>query len=221
MKQVEISPLKYSGSSGQEEAVASPVANDRGSRSALLLLAHFLRLRAFGNDDQAAHFISDETDKADGRDTAAVVVLESVLSRASAPSLDLGSHLERVCGAIRPAVESGASLLLNCECQKGCEVDSPTALALSLIVCELVLNAAKHAHPARVPGRVDVACRLSGRDLSVEVTDDGVGLPTDFDPASDGRLGLEMVRVLAKRLDAQTFFQSDPLGLRVVLRLRK
>lgn len=222
MKHTELSLLKYSGASAQGQPIAAPVGNERGTASALLLLARFLRLRALGTQHQAADFISDETAKTDHRDMEAVVVLESVLSRASARSvIDLGRYLEIVCDAIRPTVENAASLRLNSECEKGCEIDSPTALGLSLIVCELVLNAAKYAHPARVPGRVDVACRLSGRDLSVEVADDGVGLPAGFDPASDGRLGLEMVRVLARQLHAQTFFQSDPLGLRVVLRLTK
>ena len=87
---------------------------------------------------------------------------------------------------------------------------------MGLIVTELVTNAVKYAHPAGAPGRVEVRCRRACDDsVEVSVADDGVGFPEDFDPVSDGGLGLRVVRSLARQLGADLAFESGPLGLTV------
>jgi two-component sensor histidine kinase len=222
MARAEVAKKENSGAPPVDAAVA-PAPEESGDTGALTLLAQFLRLRAFGTRQQAAHFISDEIAKAGVGGTfqiEAVAGLERVFSGTGTESrIELGSYLERVCGAIRGAVELAGAMQLNCVCEAGCEVENEAAIPIALIVCELVLNAATYAHPTGVSGRIDVACRHHGRDLFVEVSDDGIGLPADFDPATDGRLGLEMVRTLAKRLGGEPHFESDPLGLQVRLTL--
>ncbi len=51
----------------------------------------------------------------------------------------------------------------------------------------------------------------------VEVTDDGVGFPERFDPATDGGLGFQLMRALANGLDAELRFEHDSLGVRARL----
>ncbi|HEX2844268.1 MAG TPA: ATPase, partial [Candidatus Limnocylindria bacterium] len=55
----------------------------------------------------------------------------------------------------------------------------------------------------------------------VEVEDDGVGLPENFDPWRDGGLGLEIVRGLSQQLGAKLLFDADGIGLRVRLMVPK
>jgi len=47
----------------------------------------------------------------------------------------------------------------------------------------------------------------------VEVSDDGVGLPESFDPATDGGLGFQLMRALAAGLDAELEFEHNSLGV--------
>jgi two-component sensor histidine kinase len=119
---------------------------------------------------------------------------------------------------MQPLVSSAGAALLVCECDAGCEVRAGAAPLLGLIVSEIILNAARHAHPAGVAGRIDVGCRRAGQHLLVEVADDGVGLPEYFAAGGEG-LGLEMVRVLSKQLNAIPLFATDPLGLQFLLKL--
>jgi len=64
-----------------------------------------------------------------------------------------------------------------------CAVTAVEAALIGLIVDEAVTNSIKYAHPTGVPGRVTVECQQDHRGgITIEVADDGVGLPENFDP---------------------------------------
>ena len=73
-----------------------------------------------------------------------------------------------------------------------------TAVPLGLILSELISNADKHAFIGRNKGVVNV--RLSAADgherFELVVSDDGVGLPSDYDPETAESLGIEIVKSL-------------------------
>jgi len=105
----------------------------------------------------------------------------------------------------------------------GCMVSEEQASVLVQILCEIVMNAIKYAHPARLPLEIDIACeRTKEGRTAVEIADDGVGLPEGFDEARDAGLGLKLVRTLARRIGASLEMQSSELGLsfRLVLPAR-
>jgi PAS domain S-box-containing protein len=96
----------------------------------------------------------------------------------------------------------------------GCEVLSEPAILICLIVKEAVANAIRYSHPAGVAGIIKITCeRNYDGALSVEVLDDGVGLPEDFDPAKDGGPGLQLIYAVARGLGARLEFESTSLGL--------
>ena len=77
------------------------------------------------------------------------------------------------------------------------------AVPFGLILNELVSNAFKHAFPADRRGTIRVAVRRDGPDhWTFEVGDDGVGLAKAFDPAQSRSLGLQLVDVLARQMNA-------------------
>ena len=65
-----------------------------------------------------------------------------------------------------------------------------------MVLNELLLNAAEHAFEPGQQGSVVVSVERERRQLRVKVTDDGRGLPDDFDVDSTSRLGLQIVRTL-------------------------
>ena len=93
-------------------------------------------------------------------------------------------------------------------------IDPRHALHAGLITAELLTNASKYAHPTGLLVKVNVRCE-TGDDGSfvVEVTDDGVGFPENFDPATDGGLGFQLMRALTRGLNAELQFEHDSLGV--------
>ncbi|HNV42493.1 MAG TPA: sensor histidine kinase, partial [Ornithinibacter sp.] len=100
------------------------------------------------------------------------------------------------------------------------------ATALAMIISELVQNAVEHGFADR-SGTVDVAVERETLDdgeeqLTVVITDDGVGLPAGFRPVLAG-LGTRIVTSLASDLRGRIRWSSnEPHGTRVefVARLR-
>jgi two-component sensor histidine kinase len=93
-------------------------------------------------------------------------------------------------------------------------IDPRYALHAGLITAELLTNAMKYAHPTGLPVKVNVRCETKGDgSFVVEVTDDGVGFPENFDPSCDGGLGFQLMRALAAGLNAKLKFEHDSLGV--------
>jgi hypothetical protein len=71
---------------------------------------------------------------------------------------------------------------------------------MALVLTELLQNALQHGltRPTgtALRGKLDVTAHRGGGQLTVTVTDNGVGLPEDFDLDSTASLGLQIVRTL-------------------------
>lgn len=73
------------------------------------------------------------------------------------------------------------------------------ATALGIIINELVSNSLKHAFRGRQQGLVTVTLTAREDEITLEVRDDGVGLPGNLDAGSAGGTGLRIVRTLGER----------------------
>lgn len=94
-------------------------------------------------------------------------------------------------------------------------IDPDRAVAIGVIVTELVINASKYAYPA-AGGPVRIVLRESGGTVELSVADDGVGVPETADPHATG-LGNRIVRAMAAKLGAQLGFVEKTPGTMVRL----
>lgn len=87
--------------------------------------------------------------------------------------------------------------------------DVDTGLTCGLIVDELLSNCLKHAFPNGRTGRVTVELRTGEGEWSLlRVSDDGIGLPHDGVLNNPDSLGLELVSLMADKLDGTVSLQS-------------
>jgi len=96
-------------------------------------------------------------------------------------------------------------------------IESNKAVAIGLVMTELIINALKHAFPQKQRGTISVAYQTKGLDWSLSVSDDGIGLANPS--MNDGRsgYGTRIVDALAKELDARVSVKGGPTGTRVSL----
>jgi two-component sensor histidine kinase len=72
-----------------------------------------------------------------------------------------------------------------------------------------VTNAAKHAYSGK-SGEIQVAGEQCGNDLHIEVTDQGIGLPKDFDMNQPrASLGFKVIISLLAQLDGRIELASN------------
>lgn len=95
-----------------------------------------------------------------------------------------------------------------------CNLCAEDAQVLGLLVSEVIMNAVKHAHPTGIPVQITLVCdRATQGNLIIEISDDGVGLPEQFDVNKAGGVGFRLIRSLADKLGAVLTIESDSLGL--------
>ncbi|WP_231733440.1 MULTISPECIES: sensor histidine kinase [unclassified Phenylobacterium] len=109
--------------------------------------------------------------------------------------VDLRTFLAGVCSAIA----EGTGLACHARAPS-VAIDGSAAQQLGILVNEVALNAAKHAFPGRRPGRLSVEADLIGRQLRLRLSDDGRGLPRDFDIGADHGLGMTILSAVARQL---------------------
>jgi two-component sensor histidine kinase len=145
--------------------------------------------------------------------------LHRLLSEApQGASLDLGAYIAETADTLVETLAEEGRVRLSARGMQDCFLNPDQAAPVALIVSELITNAVKHAHPAGAPGKIVVRCgtTMTGA-VYVEVEDDGVGLPENFDPWRNGGLGFEIIRGLSQQLGAKLLFDADGIGLRVRL----
>jgi two-component sensor histidine kinase len=82
------------------------------------------------------------------------------------------------------------------------------AVPFGLIVNELMSNALKHAFPAGRAGEIRVALGVNEDNVTLEFSDNGVGLPPDLTCRTTTSLGLELVSILIEQLDGEIELES-------------
>jgi two-component sensor histidine kinase len=134
------------------------------------------------------------------------------------PALDFGDHLRELCASLLSLAPG--RIELASEIPSGCFVGAAKVLPLSCILAEVLTNAAKHGVSDGRPVHLRVSCRPTGRaGVTIEIVDDGPGLPVGFDPATDGGVGFRLLRNLSKQLEAEMVFESGLGGVRFQIAL--
>jgi two-component sensor histidine kinase len=72
------------------------------------------------------------------------------------------------------------------------------ATSTALVVNELLQNAVKHGYPDRQEGVITVRLEESASEITIEIADDGVGLPPGLSVDRDGNLGMQIIRTLVR-----------------------
>ena len=129
------------------------------------------------------------------RRIASIALVHETLSESLDTDLPFDAIVDRLLGMLGDVAGSQDGVTLRRVGSFG-EVPVERASALVLVLTELVQNAVEHAFGGVGSGTVEVAARRSRGQLTVTVTDDGRGLPTDFDDSASERLGLQIVRTL-------------------------
>lgn len=97
-------------------------------------------------------------------------------------------------------------------------LESRLATPLSLVVTELMHNALEHGLAER-GSLLSIELSRYSNECVINITDDGIGLPEDFDLATSSNLGLQIVRTLTENeLKGVLKLQSTHLGTQANLR---
>ncbi len=183
--------------------------------NSLQIIASLLHLQANSTtqDDVKAALTN-----AMGRVAAVAQVHRRLYTSHDLKSVLLNQYLEALLEDLRRSAEGNKMSRLTLKAEP-IEIDPDRAVAIGIIVNELVMNAVKYAYPDG-SGPIHVELQHDGEDLVVAIADDGVGLNVKVDPRSTG-MGQRIVSAMAAKLDATAERDPNHHGTRIVLRFRR
>jgi two-component sensor histidine kinase len=111
--------------------------------------------------------------------------------------VDMSVYLSDLCANLADALLLGELVRLECSVEPGA-LERDRAVAVGLIVNELVTNAAKHAFCDGKPGEIRVAFAHHSDGYRLTVEDNGRGLPDDFATRGPG-LGRGLVEAFTRQ----------------------
>lgn len=89
------------------------------------------------------------------------------------------------------------------------QLDSKRIYPLGIIINELLTNIMKYAFTDRQSGHVSISIQKEGKQITLTLQDNGIGLPADFDLEKSTGFGLMLVNMLADQMNAKIKFASD------------
>jgi PAS domain S-box-containing protein len=127
----------------------------------------------------------------------------------------LDNYCDRVAAAM-VGLAKGVSVVKDMECVT---VPAKMAASIGLILTELVTNCLKYAFPAGKRGTITISLKRHQSHATLEVRDDGRGLPAGFDLGESSGMGLKLVQGLSKQVGGRFSLESGAGGTRCTLEL--
>lgn len=139
-----------------------------------------------------------------------IAALQKQLSTSGGGSVELRAYFTQLCQSL------GASMIADPERLSiqirvdDSNVPADVSVSLGLIVTELVINALKHAFPDERTGKNSIDYQSSGKDWTLSIADNGIGMPPGDDAPKAG-LGTGVVEALVKNLQGEiSLTNADP-----------
>lgn len=201
---------RYAALAAEREVLLREVNHRVGN--SLQIIASLLHLQASSaREDDVKVALTN----AMGRVAAVAQVHRRLYTSHDLNSVLLNQYLEALLEDLRRSAEGNRMSRLTLQAQQ-IEIDPDRAVAIGIIVNELVMNAVKYAYPDGA-GPIHVVLTGQGDDLELSITDDGVGLAVKADPRSTG-MGQRIVSAMANKLDATVERDPGHTGTRIILR---
>lgn len=184
----------------------------------LQVVSSMLNMQSYGAGEEARALLKESANRV----KSMALVHEQLYRATDLASIDLHQYLRQLGQHLEISNKQVAHRV-----QLKLEVDDismgiESAVPLGLLINELISNAYKHAFPGQAGGQISLGLHALGNgELELSVTDDGVGLPADFDPSRTRSLGMQLVISLAEQLEGRLQHgPNGPTGSRFALRFK-
>ncbi|HOP64178.1 MAG TPA: PAS domain-containing protein [Spirochaetota bacterium] len=123
--------------------------------------------------------------------------------------LPLDIYLKTIIGSITEGYGDSAGKVSVITELDNIDIDPKRATSIGIILNELLTNSIKYAFRDRDRGTVNVALQMDGNRIMLKVSDDGEGLPENFDSELSAGLGLKLINLLTIQMKGEFRINSS------------
>jgi len=184
----------------------------------LQVISSLLNLQANQITDQNTR---DALRESQNRVRSMALIHEKLYQSSDLAQIDFASYLKGLVNFLAQSYRTNSSKVMIKTKAQNVYLDIDSAIPCGLIINELVSNSLKYAFPENNGGCVEIIFEEPARDEYVlAVRDDGVGLPSGFDPAKSTSLGLKLVTSLVQQLSG-TLTMGSTNGVSFEIKFKK
>ncbi len=171
----------------------------------LQMVISILSMQSSYLDEGAAQ---DAIESSRSRIYAIASIHDQLCQSESLTSIDFGEHLDLILDNLAQTYNSREIRVIRRMSHVLLELGN--AVPCGLIANELVVNAYKHAFPAKRAGEIEIEVRRSGEgEATLRVRDDGIGFPENIDFRTMNSLGMQLVIALTEQLSGSIELDSS------------
>ncbi len=177
------------------------------TKNNMMVIMSLINLQADQSQDETVRMVLQEIRN---RVRSMALVHQKLYQSQNLSSIDLSEYIRELTALLMASYQIAperVSLVLDLE---PALVLIDTAVPCGLIINELVSNVFKHAFPHNEPGELRITLKHStGNKILLQVADDGVGLPSGFDPRKSNGMGLKILFSITEyQLQGQVSYES-------------
>lgn len=186
----------------------------------LQIVSSLLNLQAEKFSDMKAVEVKDILDalkESQDRIASIALIHEEFYQNKKMDALEFSSYLWKLTENLFKTYKVGSTdISLNMDMEESTFFDMDTAAPLGIIVNELVSNSLKHAFAGMKTGEIRIKLRRNEMyrvrrdhrrrkitEFTLEISDDGVGIPENYEIERSETLGLQLVSILREQLDGE------------------
>jgi len=188
------------------------------TKNNIQVISSMLRLRARSFKNQQ---LTDILKEIENKILGVALVHQKLYEAGDLSHLNLKDYLEGLAQILRQSLSASSKKIDISIKGENIKVLLDTAMPCGIIINELVANSIKHAFPNNRKGKIDIRLHSKPKnEIVLEISDNGVGLPKDFDINKDSRLGFQTILDLVEyQLDGKVSFENrNGLYCRIVIK---
>lgn len=136
------------------------------------------------------------------------IIHENLYRTEDFASINFSNYIENLTGNLISSYRINEEVFLIKELED-VQIVLDQAIPCGLIVNEIITNSLKYAWKKDEKGNIFISLKEEEGIVYIEVSDDGIGLPNDFDILTSDTLGLQLVSTLIEQLDGEINVNSE------------
>lgn len=175
------------------------------AKNNLQLISSLLRLQSRKVEDEKVLSILEE---GQNRVQAMTLIHQKLYRKDKVGMIDFRAYMNELLAQFSGIRNNSQEVDIQVDCPK-IDLDIDTAIPLGLILNELITNSFKYAFPNNPSPQLSISLQNSGEgNYALYMTDNGQGLPENFDWQKAKTQGIRLVRSLTKQLQGKLEYEK-------------
>jgi PAS domain S-box-containing protein len=163
----------------------------------LAIISGLLHLQSNQIEDKKLLEIFDESRR---RIQSMALIHEKLYHNESLEKIDFSDYVIALIDSIQNSYNTSNCSITVSTNIKNVHLELKHAIPCALILNELISNSYKHAFAGKETGTIDIVINKNDTILSMNVVDNGIGIPSNRDIAQSDTLGLTLVNALVNQI---------------------